>query len=136
MLQRVERGGSTIAVIGTPIDQYYPPSNKKLQDFIAANHLLISEIPFYQYHKESFPMKRYHFPQRNITMSAISEGTVIVEASDRSGTLTQARQCLQQGRKLFILRSCVEKSGLKWPTTYVKRGAVVVDRVDDILKNL
>ncbi len=68
-------------------------------------------------------------------MAALSEATVIVEASETSGTLTQARACLQQGKKLFILNSCFEV-GLKWSHAYERRGAIRVRVLDDILDNL
>ena len=66
--------GRVIAVIGTPIDQYYPKENKSLQDEIARNHLLISQVPFYRYANESFNNHRFYFPKRNVTMSALSGG--------------------------------------------------------------
>ncbi|MCR9091147.1 MAG: DNA-protecting protein DprA, partial [Proteobacteria bacterium] len=73
---------------------------------------------------------------RNVTMSALTEATVIVEASDTSGTLIQARAALQQGRKLFILESCFNRPGLKWPHTYEKRGAIRVRDIEDIRLHL
>ena len=69
-------------------------------------------------------------------MAALSEATIIVEASDRSGTLTQARACLQQGKKLFILESCFENSSITWPATYEERGAIRVRDFDDIVRKL
>lgn len=128
--------GNVIGVIGTPIDQYYPRENKELQDKIAKEHLLISQVPFYRYSTEPFETKRYHFPQRNETMSALSEATVIVEASDTSGTLTQARAAIQQGRKLFILNSCFENPAITWPKNFADRGAIRVRSTEDIISNL
>jgi DNA processing protein len=68
-------------------------------------------------------------------MSALTEATIIVEASDTSGTLTQARAALHQKRKLFILDSCFQK-GLKWPANYEAQGAIRVRSMDDIWGNL
>jgi DNA processing protein len=65
-------------------------------------------------------------------MSALSEGTIIVEASDTSGTLTQARAALQQGRKLFILDFCFENPDITWPHKFAERGAIRVKTADDI----
>ena len=95
----IESGGSTIAVIGTPITEYYPPENKALQDLIAEKFLLVSQVPIWRYSQQSYKGNRLFFPERNITMSALTQATVIVEASETSGTLTQARAALQQGRK-------------------------------------
>ena len=132
----IRAGGSVIGVIGTPIDEYYPKENKILQDKIASEFLLISQVPFYRYHLEPFKHKRIHFPERNETMSALSEATVIIEASDTSGTLTQARAALAQNRKLFVLNSCFENKDITWPRRFEERGAVRVHTVDDILNGL
>lgn len=132
----IKCGGKTIAVIGTPIDKYYPKENIALQNFIAENHLLLSQVPFFRYENEPFSSHKHYFPRRNATMAAISEATVIVEASDTSGTLTQARACIQQGKKLFILNSCFNNKNITWPSHYEKLGAIRVSSTDDILKNL
>lgn len=131
----IDNGGSVIGVIGTPIDEYYPAENRELQELIAKEHLLISQVPFYRYATEPFQAKKYYFPQRNETMSAISEATIIVEASETSGTLTQARASLSQGRKLFILNSCFEKD-LTWPHRFAAKGAVRVRQMEDIYRTL
>lgn len=128
----IESKGNVIGVIGTPIDQYYPKENMALQDKIASDYLLISQVPFYRYHTEPFKSKRNYFPQRNETMSALSEATIIVEASDTSGTLTQARAALAQKRKLFILNSCFENKSITWPKRFEERGAIRVTSIEDI----
>lgn len=135
MQSTIRHGGHLIGVIGTPINEYYPKENKELQDEVAKKHLLLSHVPFYKYSQQPFNTKKYYFPERNAVMAAVSDATIIVEASETSGSLTQARACLEMGRKLFILNSCFE-SGLKWPHTYEKRGAVRVREIDDILRNL
>ena len=89
-----------------------------------------------RYSHQPFATKPDYFPERNETMAAMSEATVIVEASDTSGSLTQARECLRQGRKLFILNSCFENPDITWPATYEKRGAVRVQKTADILEVL
>src|SRR5207249_1005573 len=104
----IEAGGKTIAVIGTPLGRYYPRSNRELQDEIARKHLLVSQVPFYMASQRDWRETRVFFPERNKTMSALSEATIIVEASDSSGTLFQAQAAIQQRRKLFVLTSCFE----------------------------
>jgi DNA processing protein len=69
-------------------------------------------------------------------MSALTEATVIVEAGETSGTLTQARAALHQGRKLFILNSCFERKGLSWPARFEERGAIRVRKPEDIWQAL
>ena len=136
MTATLENDGRLIGVIGTPITEYYPKKNKDLQETVARDHLLISHVPIYRYSQEHFNSKRFYFPQRNVTMAAVSDATIIVEASDTSGTLTQARACMEMGRKLFILNSCFEQEGLKWPHTYQAKGAIRVHNMDDIWKEI
>lgn len=128
----IENGGSTIAVIGTPITEYYPPENKELQDLIAEKFLLVSQVPIWRYAKQDYRSNRLFFPERNATMSAVAQATVIVEASDTSGTLAQARAALQQGRKLFILDNCFRDPKLTWPARFQEQGAIRVTGIDDI----
>lgn len=133
MKTTIKYGGHLIGVIGTPINEYYPKENKPLQDEVAQKHLLLSHVPFFKYSKQPFATKKFYFPERNAVMAAVSDATVIVEASETSGTLTQARACMEMGRKLFILNSCFE-TGLKWPHTYEERGAIRVSTIGDILR--
>jgi DNA processing protein len=128
----IEAKGLTVAVIGTPIGTYYPKENQALQRKIAEEHLLISQVPVLRYANQHVPQNKLFFPERNVTMSALTEGTIIVEASDTSGTLTQARAALQQGRKLFILDSCFKRDDITWPANFEKRGAVRVRDLADI----
>ena len=132
----IEEKGNVIAVIGTPIDRYYPKENKELQDYIAKNHLLISQVPLYKYDHQPFNTKRSYFPERNITMAALSEATVIVEASESSGTHIQAKACFDQGKKLFILNSCFKNPQIKWPFEYLDKGAYRITDVNQIFEIL
>jgi DNA processing protein len=126
----------TIAVIGTPLSHCYPKENCRLQKIIAEDHLLISQVPVCRYVDQNFKINSRFFPERNITMSALTEATVIVEASDTSGTLIQARAALKQGRKLFILEKCFNVPGVKWPNTYLEKGAIRVKDYDEIRSHL
>lgn len=128
----LEAGGRTIAVIGTPLGVYYPKPHRVMQERIAAEHLLISQVPVLRYEHQKVPQNKLFFPERNATMSALTEGTVIVEAGETSGTLTQARAALHQGRRLFILDSCFQRSDITWPARYEAMGAIRVKSSDDI----
>ena len=136
MAAAIKAGGSVVGVIGTPIDQSYPKENTDFQEFVAQYHLLVSEVPFVRYATEHWKLRRLYFPARNETMSALSEATVIVEASDTSGTLTQARAALKQGRKLFILDSCFDDPAITWPKRFEEKGAVRLHTVEQMLENL
>jgi DNA processing protein len=132
----LDAGGRTVSVIGTPLNHYYPKQNKELQDLIAKEHLLISQVPFWRYNQQNFRGNRLFFPERNKTMSALTEATVIIEASETSGTLIQARAALYQKRKLFILESCFQNPAITWPARFEKQGAIRVKEYDDIINNL
>lgn len=124
-------GGSTTAVIGTPLDRAYPAENASLQEEIYRDHLLVSQ---FQAGQRTFPSD---FPKRNRLMAALSDGSVIVEASDTSGTLHQAAECIRLGRWLFIMKSVVDDRKLEWPRRFLKEDkAVVLSNVDDILSRL
>ncbi len=132
----ISEDGRTIAVLGTPLSHTYPKENKNLQHYIANNFLVISQVPLKRYEAQDFRYNRGFFPERNITMSALAEATVIVEASDNSGTLLQARAALKQKRKLFILDSCFRNSQISWPKRLAAKGAYRVRNFDDIAKYL
>ena len=133
----MEAGGKTIAVLGTALNRVYPRKNAKLQKTLGDEFLLISQVPILKYMQAKDPrVNRYFFPERNVTMSALTFATVIVEAGETSGTLYQARAALEQGRRLFILDSCFRKAKLTWPAKYAELGAIRVRDYDDIRANL
>jgi DNA processing protein len=116
----IEAGGKTVGVIGTPLDKAYPAENANLQEEIYSNHLLISPFGIGE------AVFKGNFPKRNRVMALLSDATVIVEASDTSGTLHQAAECLRQGRWLFIMKSVVDDPTLTWPTRFVGKPKVVI----------
>jgi DNA processing protein len=126
----IEASGKTFAVIGTPLDKAYPVANAALQEQIYREHLLLS--PF----RIGTTVYRSNFPQRNKFMAALTDATVIMEASDTSGSLHQAAECRQDrlDRWLFIARSVVDDSRLSWPKKFLGAPKVrILDRTEDIL---
>lgn len=132
----IAAGGKTIAVIGTPLTDSYPKENRTLQEEIAKRFLVISQVPFLRYRNQNYRTNRLFFPARNVTMSALTQATIIVEAGNTSGTLVQARAALAQGRKLFILESCFRKPELTWPERFEKLGAVRIKNVSHLMEEL
>jgi DNA processing protein len=118
----IEAGGRTIAVLGTPLDQFYPAENAELQRKIMAEQLAVSQFPI------GAPKERKNFPIRNRTMALISHATVIVEAGEGSGTLHQGWEALRLGRPLFLMESLTKRSDLKWPREMMGYGAQVLSR--------
>jgi len=127
----MEAGGRVVAVIGTPIDQAYPASNKRLQEAIYRDHLLISQFPA---GGRVFPS---NFPARNRTMAALSDASVVIEASDTSGTLHQAAECQRLGRWLVIARSVVEDPALTWPAKFLGHPkTIILETTDQLLTTI
>jgi DNA processing protein len=116
----IRHHGRTIAVIGTPLGQAYPKRNAPLQEQIGRDQLLISQFP------PGSPVERKNFPLRNRTMALISDATVIIEAGDTSGSLSQGWEALRLGRQLFITRSVAENPKLKWPEEMLHYGARIL----------
>ncbi len=132
----MEAGGRTIAVLGTPLSIRYPSENAELQSTIAREFLVISQVPVVRYDRPNPTANRIFFPERNITMSALTEATIIVEAGETSGTLVQARHALKQKKKLFILDSNFHNPALTWPHRFEEMGAVRVRDYEEIQEHL
>jgi len=125
----LEANGRTIAVLGSGIRRIYPSENEKLAQRITETGAVVS-----QFWPDASPA-RFTFPRRNITMSGMGQGTVVIEASATSGAKMQARLALEHGKKVFLIDSLVSKFG--WAANYhKKRGAIRVEKVEDILNFL
>lgn len=116
----ISAGGKTVAVIGTPLDKVYPRENTPLQTEIMREHLCVSQFP------SGYPMQPKNFPIRNRTMALISDATVIIEAGETSGSLSQGWEALRLGRELFITQWLTQEKGLKWPDKMLSYGARVL----------
>mgnify|MGYP000851563027 FL=1 len=123
-------GGRTIAVIGTPINQYYPKENKDLQIQIEKNGLVVSQFP------PCNAINRWNFPTRNGVMSGISLATIIMEAGESSGALKQADYALKQGRDVLIPQSAIDNPLIQWPKKYVSKGAHAFKTLKEVLQIL
>ena len=93
----LETGGKTIAVLGGGLDSIYPASNTNLAKKVVENGLLVSE------YRIGIKPQSYHFVNRNRIVSALSLGTLIIEAGKKSGTMTTARFAIEQSRELFVV---------------------------------
>jgi DNA processing protein len=109
----IEHGGKTIAVIGTPLDKVYPPKHAVLQRKIYREHLLLSPFTW----GEKFVPN--NFPERNRIMARLAMATIIIEASDTSGSLHQAAESVQVGHPVFIAAAVLDNPKLTWPKRFV-----------------
>jgi DNA processing protein len=132
----LEMGGRTIAVLGTPVHKVYPRENAELQRLIAENLLIISQVPVLLYESKDWRYNRKFFPERNVTMSALTDASIIVEIGESNGTYIQSRAALDQGRPLFLLNNCFKKAGVNWPARFAGRGAVRAYDYGDIRKRI
>jgi DNA processing protein len=125
----IEAGGKTIAVIGTPLDQFYPAAHRALQERIGREHLVVSQFA------SGTAVTPKNFPIRNRLMALLTDATVIVEAGEKSGTIHQGWEALRLGRLLFLMESVASDPNLSWPAEFIKYGAQVLtrDNLDDAL---
>lgn len=121
-------GGHTIAVLGCGIDRVYPPQNADLMSRIAVEGTLITE-----YAPGTAPLGK-NFPMRNRIISGLSQGTVVVEANTRSGSLITASYAEKQGRDLFAFPGTPGTSHANGTNALIRKGAKLVVCAEDILE--
>lgn len=127
----IEQGGKTITVLGTALDQCYPASNRDLLNEIKRGHLAISQF------SAGARVFQSNFPTRNKTMALISDATIIVEASEKSGTRHQAWEAIKLGKQVFIM-SNVFKTAPEWTKKVLEYGAEELkkDNFDFIIEGI
>ena len=117
--------GNTIAVLGGGFHHIYPKQNINLFRQIAKKGLVLSEYP------PDTPPKRYHFPERNRIISGLSFGTLVIEATEKSGTLITVDQALDQGREVYTVPGSPFIPQTKGCHIMIQEGAkLVIDPVD------
>ena len=126
----LNRSGSTVAGLGTGIDIAYPAENQKLCEQIAGQGAVISEFPL------GTEPSAGNFPRRNRIVSALTDGTLVVEASLHSGSLITARLALEQGRDVFAVPGFPTDERSAGPNKLIKDGAFLVENAEDILNVL
>lgn len=123
-------GGRTIAVIGTGIDRVYPPSHRTLAHRIAEQGLLISELPL------GAPPLAAHFPQRNRIIAGLSRGTLVVEATLRSGSLITARLASESGREVMAIPGSILAPQSAGCHALIRQGAALVESPEQVAEEL
>lgn len=127
----ISGGGRTVAVLGTGLDSIYPKENEKLvEEIIASGGAVVTQFPL------GTPPLKDNFPYRNRIISGLSLGVLIVEASERSGSLITARLAAEQGREVMAVPGNIT-SGKSYGTNYlIKAGAKLVQQWQDVVAEL
>ena len=127
----LQLGGTTVAVLGCGVDRVYPPEHKDLAADIARTQgAVIAELA------PGAPPLPEHFPLRNRIISGVSLATVVVEASEHSGSLITARCALEQGRDVMVVPGSVLSGRNRGSHALLRDGAKVVETADDVLREL
>ena len=121
-------GGKTIAVIGSGFHYPYPYENQALFTELSHHHLILSEYP-----PDTKPA-RFHFPERNRLISALSFGTLIIEAKLKSGTMITADQALEQGRVVMVMPGDILNPNTAGCHALIQQGAKLVQNTQDIIE--
>ena len=123
--------GATVAIVGTGPDNIYPRRNQYLHGQIIDGHgAIVSEF------WPGTPPRAQHFPRRNRIIAAMSHGTLVVEATIKSGTLITANMAANLGRDVFAIPGCIDNPLTQGCHHLLKQGAILVTNVQDILVEL
>jgi DNA processing protein len=126
----LEAGGDTVGVLGSGVDRIYPPEHEALADRISRNGAIVSELA------PGAPPLAEHFPLRNRIISGISLAVVVVEASEKSGSLITARCALEQGRDVMAVPGSILSGRNRGSHSLLKDGAKIVESAEDVLQEL
>ena len=126
----LDAGGVTVAVLGCGVDRVYPPEHRALAERIVAAGVVISELA------PGTPPFPHHFPLRNRIISGLCRAVVVIEASDRSGSLITARAALDQNRDVLAVPGGIGSGRYRGSHRLIKDGAKLVDTVEDVLEEI
>lgn len=125
------QGGRTVAVLGTGLDVFYPPSNRRLQEEeIPAAGLVVSEYP------QGTGPQAAHFPRRNRIIAALSQAVIVVEGDLDSGALITARWAAKLGKEVFAVPGSILSSMSRGPNSLIRAGAGALTSINDLFEEM
>ena len=126
----LQAGGRTLAVLGCGVNRIYPAEHRRLYDAIRGQGAVVSEFAF-----DTKP-DRWNFPRRNRIISGLALGVLVVEASDRSGSLHTAYHAVEQGREVFAVPGRIDVESSLGTHRLIQGGAKLVTGIGDLLDEL
>ena len=123
-------GGKTIGVIGCGLDRCYPKEVSNLFQEMKQKQLVLSVYPL------GTPIKKHHFPMRNRIIAGLTQGTCVIEAKERSGSLITAQLALDNGKEVFAIPGEILSGQSSGCHRLIQDGAKCVYRMEDILEEL
>ncbi len=126
----LEGDGVTIGIAATGLDRVYPDSHRELAEQIVSRGAIVSEFPV------GTAPRKAHFPQRNRLISGISLGTLVVEATVRSGSLITARFAAEQGREVYAVPGPIRSPLSRGCHALLRQGAKLVETAEDVIEEL
>jgi len=126
----LEAGGRTVAVLGTGLDVVYPSWHGELAEAVARQGALVTEFAC-----GTAPLA-FHFPRRNRVISGLALGTLVVEATEDSGSLLTAAHANEQGRAVFAVPGRLGAAVHRGPHRLIREGARLVRGAEDVLEEL
>ncbi len=126
----LDANGNTVAVLGSGLERIYPATNRRLFHRISQQGAVISEFPL------SAKPVPHHFPMRNRIISGMALGTIVVEATKKSGSLITARLAGEQGREVFAVPGSVHSFKSTGTHNLLKQGARLVENANDVIEEL
>jgi DNA processing protein len=121
---------ATVAVVGTGLDRVYPKGHLALARRIAQHGLLISEYPL------GTPPLTANFPRRNRLIAGLAQGTLVIEAALKSGSLITARLSAEQGKDVFAIPGSIHAPQARGCHALIKQGAKLVESAQDVLEEM
>ena len=129
--QNISNSGKTIAVLGSGINNIYPKENIELaRKIVKSGGCIITEYTF------NAKPERLNFPQRNRIISALSDGVLVVEASQTSGALITAGFALEQGKEVFSIPGDITREQSKGCNELIKDGGTIITSSQEILEEI